>query len=349
MNNLKFTLVLLFILGFELFAQQIDFSDFNSGGWDGWTPVNGNSINTWEIGLSIGYNNTLGTFISNDDGTSNSYSTDEASVVHLYKDIDFSLANNLTMLTFNWRSKGELSKDYLRVHLVPTDVDPVAGEELNQGQVGSSEYSNFGFYKGARFKLDADLITSQQMRVVLTWRNDASEGEQPPASIDNIELTNLDLNFGTWKPHFLMPGAKYYAGSTRNGYSVAIAGGDIGGPATNAVFEYNMIANRWSPLPPLQEPIRLNALAKFDGGLISLGGFKNGSNDPTDEVNRLDLSDFSWSSFGTYTKKAFYTRGVVMNRQILACDKLSQKRNRQICRQTMLSVPLKKAPENYRA
>jgi hypothetical protein len=57
----------------------------------------------------------------------------------------------------------------------------------------------------------------------------------------------------------------------------------------------------------------LNTLAKFDGDLISLGGFKNGSNDPTDEVNKLDLNTFSWSLSGIYSKKVFYARGVVMN------------------------------------
>ena len=157
------------------------------------------------------------------------------------------------------------------------------------------------------------------MRLVFSWRNDDSGGEQPPASVDNIEITNLDLPYGMWKTHLPMPGQRYYAGSTKNGYSLTIAGGDItgGGIATSQVLEYNMIANRWSQLPPLQEPIRLNTLVKFDGALLSLGGFKNGSSEPTDEVNRMDLNDFSWNAFGTYPKKTFYTRGVVMNWQYL--------------------------------
>jgi N-acetylneuraminic acid mutarotase len=312
------TRISVFLFSSILLAQPVDYSDFNSGDWNGWTAVNGNSTNKWNIGLSVGYNNTLGVFISDDDGASNTYSTNESSVVHLYKDINFTLTDDFA-LTLRWRGKGEIGKDYLSAHIVPTNVTPVAGEEMNQGHIGADEYSNSDFFRGARIKIGSNLITSGQMRLVLSWRNDDSGGEQPPAAIDNVGITKLDLPYGMWKTHSSMPGQRYYAGSTRNGHSMVIAGGDItgGGVATNQVLEYDMVRNSWGQLAPLQEPVRLNALVKFDGGIISQGGFKDGSNNPTDEVNRLDLNTFSWEAFGTYPKKTFYTRAVVMNWQYL--------------------------------
>jgi hypothetical protein len=211
--------IFIFIFGFELLAQQIEFTDFNSG-WNGWTTVNGSFSNKWEVGNATGYNNTMGAYISNDGGATNSYSTNEESVVHFYKDIDFTAATDITMITFRWRSKGETSKDYMSAHIIPTNIDPVAGEELNQGQLSSTEFEGFDFFRGYRFRLTSDLIINPTMRLVFSWRNDDSGGEQHPASVDNIEITNQSYNFGNWTPRTQLPSARYYAASLRNGYGL---------------------------------------------------------------------------------------------------------------------------------
>jgi N-acetylneuraminic acid mutarotase len=310
-----FTLLVLF--SSENQAQQIEYTNFNSG-LNGWITVNGTYSNKWEVGNATGYNNTMGAYISNDGGVNNTYSTNEASVVHLYKDIDFSLATSVTMLTFRWRCKGEEGKDYMSAHLVPTNVTPVAGQELTEGQLSSTEFEGYDYYRGYRFRLTDDLITSTSMRLVFSWRNDNSGGEQHPASVDNIEITNNDFNYGTWSPRLSLPSARYYAASIRNGFGLISLGGlGVNNTPLNEVIEYDMIADRNENLPDLPATFSHNLALKFDGGILSIGGFKNGSIEPTDEVNRLDLSDFSWNSYGLYPKKIFYGKGVVMNWQTL--------------------------------
>jgi hypothetical protein len=316
MKTLTLCTILLFVFGFELLAQSIDYSDFNSGGWDGWTPVNGTSTNRWELGSAIGYNTSMSVYISNDNGTTNGYNTSETSIVHIYKDIDFSVIGTATFLTFKWSSLGETNLDYLNVHLVPTNITPVAGQELTDGIVGKSEYSNSNYFKGARIGLSGK-ISEPTMRLVFSWRNDDANGEQPPASIDDIEVYSASYNYGSWTTGTSMPGSRYYAGSLRYGYSLTTSGGYISGGSTNETLEYNLVSGRWGSLPSKQNNITLAAGLKFDGALWSVGGYINNNPEPTDEVRKLDLRNFSWSSAGTFSYKVFYARALLYKKDFM--------------------------------
>ncbi len=294
-----------------IFPQQIGYSDFNSG-LNGWITVNGSSINKWEIGNATGYNLSSGVYISNDGGTSNSYSTDKSSVVHLYKDIDFSQPANTLVLSFRWRCSGEESFDYLSVHVVPTSVTPVAGVELNQGQLSGSELSGSDYYRGKRFNI-SDKITEPTMRVVFTWRNNESGGTQTPAAIDNVEFTNLDLANGMWKQHTAINPSRYYAAPLRNSFGmISIGGLNPSNVPLNLASEYNMIADRWEQLPALSNSFSHSTAVRSGGYVYNIGGFKDGG-DPTDEVWRLSLSNFTWEPFTNYSKKIFYGKSLSLS------------------------------------
>ncbi len=302
----------------SIIAQQIEYTNFNTGNWNGWITVNGSFTNEWVVGNATGYNNTGSAYISNDGGTTNSYTTNEESVVHFYKDINFSFATDITMLTFRWKSKGETSKDFMSVHVVPTTFQPVAGEVINEGQLSGTEFEGFDFYRGYRFKLGTDLLTQQTMRVVFSWRNDNSGGEQTPAAVDNIEITNQDYNYGTWSSRLNLPSARYYAASMRNGFGMISLGGlGVNNVPKNEVLEYDLVADRYENLPNLTNTITHNIGVKFDGALLSIGGYKDGASLPTDEVYRMDLKTFTWSDYGNYSKKIFYGRAAVIDHEQL--------------------------------
>ena len=170
----KFFLIiacLTFALFQYTYAQpiQIDYSTFNTLSMNGWNTVNGTSTNQWYVGVATGYNNSASIYISNDGGISNSYSTTDPSIVHIYKDIDFSLANNLTFLTFNWSCWGERNHDFFNIHLVPTSVMPVAGQEITEGRIGNARYSGFdSHYRGAVLKIEPSVLVDNTMRLVIS-------------------------------------------------------------------------------------------------------------------------------------------------------------------------------------
>jgi hypothetical protein len=58
-----------------------------------WTVVNGGQTNQWHVGTATAYNSTRSIYVSYDGGISNYYVTNQASVVHFYKDIYFPPGN----------------------------------------------------------------------------------------------------------------------------------------------------------------------------------------------------------------------------------------------------------------
>lgn len=308
--------IAVFTLCFSASAQTLSYTNFETGTLEGWNLVNGSSKNSWTVGMARCYNSNYGAYISNDGGTTNGYNTSSPGVVHMYKDIDFSTAGTSTFLTFKWSSLGEINADYLKVHLVSTNTTPVEGQELTEGDVGRSEYSGIGYFRGARISL-SNAISAPTMRLVLSWTNDGANGEQPPASVDDIEVYSANYNFGTWTTKTPMSGARYYASTLRYGYSLVMSGGYISGGSTNETLEYNMVSGRWGALPNRQNTTSLAAGVKFNGAIWNIGGFLNSSSTPTDEVKKFDLSNFSWSTAGTFSYKLFYGRALTFNRDYL--------------------------------
>jgi hypothetical protein len=61
-------------------------------------------------------------------------------------------------------------------------------------------------------------------------------------------------------------------------------------------------------MPGLPEAVRLNEGIKFDGNIFSIGGFNDNSSEPTDEIYKFSLKNFSWSPAAAFPKKIFYHR-----------------------------------------
>lgn len=155
--------------------------------------TNGTQTNKWAYGSAAG-NPANAIYISNDNGTTNSYTITSTSVVHAYRDIIIPAGVPTATLKFDWRAVGESSFDYFRVWLVPVNYTPTAGTQItalaNQRiQIGANfnQQSTWQNYVNLNVNL-APFSGIQTMRLVFEWRNDGSGGTQPPAAIDNVRL-----------------------------------------------------------------------------------------------------------------------------------------------------------------
>ncbi|MDR0864389.1 MAG: M6 family metalloprotease domain-containing protein [Candidatus Symbiothrix sp.] len=159
----------------------------------GWIFVNGSQTNQWITGSAVDYSGKAA-YISNDNGVTNAYSTNSTSTVHLYRDITFpamtDISGNQLQLHFDWRGRGEYSStglvnDYLEVRLIETADTPAAGVALSAG-------TSLGKFYGADWQHAAvsipDTYAETSKRLVFTWINNGSNGNQSPVVIDNVEI-----------------------------------------------------------------------------------------------------------------------------------------------------------------
>jgi len=181
---------------YYLFSPSTFTEDFEGGNGEtlpGWTVVNGSQTNKWYVGTATANGGTRSIYVSN-NAADNSYSITSTSVVHFYRDFNLnSTAENPATITFDWKGQGEGTStlyDYLAVYVVETSVTPVAGSlpggtplvRLNLGDAS---------WKQQTITLPA--MTGDK-RVIFTWRNDNSQGTQPPVAIDNITVTTTTTN-----------------------------------------------------------------------------------------------------------------------------------------------------------
>ena len=154
--------------------------------------LNGTQTNKWVRGSATG-NTAPSLYISNDNGVTNAYTTgtSTSNVVQAYRDITIPPGTTIGSFSFDWKSQGENTYDYLKVWLLPSNVMPVAGAQIAAGtdrvQVGQYQMQNtWQTYSNPTLNLSA--YAGSVMRLVFEWRNDTSGGTQPPAAIDNILL-----------------------------------------------------------------------------------------------------------------------------------------------------------------
>ena len=88
----------------------------------GWTVFNGTATNKWFIGSATNNGGSRSLYISNNNGTSNSYNIDYTSDVYAYR--AFSLADDGDYaLSFDWKGVGESTYDYLYAYIAPGSAD----------------------------------------------------------------------------------------------------------------------------------------------------------------------------------------------------------------------------------
>ncbi len=177
--------------------------DFTAGSIENnfWTLANGSQLNKWYIGSTSSgtYSVTDGLYISNNSGASNVYETGTTSYTYAHRQINIPQAGVLNV-EFDWRADGENTWDLLRAFLVPENLtsDLTAGNA--NGMSGSTNTVPTGW-----ISLTSGLLQDQTSvqhvlnevavsaagiyNLVFFWKNDGSSGAQPPAYIDNINMS----------------------------------------------------------------------------------------------------------------------------------------------------------------
>ena len=165
-----------------------------------WLLNNGDLANAWVIGTAV--SNGEGShalYISNDGGATNAYTNSAACVVFAQKAFNFAAGNYV--FSYDWLAQGESTYDFIRVALVPADVELVPGTALPTGVSatalpagcialdGGSKLNLFNTWQ--TFTSDEVAVPAGSYNIVILWRDDTSGGTNPPAAIDNFSFAKI--------------------------------------------------------------------------------------------------------------------------------------------------------------
>jgi len=201
-------------------------------GTHGWTFVNGSQTNKWVVGTATSWSGSRSLYISNNSGTSNTYTGNAASVVQAYKDVAIPAGTTTASLQFYFKCNGQAGQDYFRVWLVPSTFTPNAGTQITAGggrvQIGANfRNGDANWYITSYNNLDISAFAGGNMRLVFEWRNNNATANQPPAAIDNIivhpyciPFTNGDsFSYGDYINSFITTGGITNISNTGSGYT----------------------------------------------------------------------------------------------------------------------------------
>jgi hypothetical protein len=171
--------------------------DFESNN-PGFDFVNGSSSNKWCIGTATNNGGTHSLYISNDNGVSNTY-TSNSSAVWAYRDIYFPACPDGYIFSFDWKSTGESSFDYMMVFLGdPVDIAPnstgAPAGSITMTAGTNSSYPTYFNTNSSYLTFNTTIpgmTTGAIKRLFFYWRDDSSVQNNPPASVDNISITPI--------------------------------------------------------------------------------------------------------------------------------------------------------------
>ena len=162
-----------------------------------WGIVNGS--NAWTIGTATHNGGTHSLYISNDEGTHNSY--DNATTTMSYATKLLTFESEKYIFSYDWKANGEGNYDYLRVWLAPSSFEFTANQ-LPDGSTSTYYYTSttpsgwisldndgkLNFASDWGSKESVQDITAGTYYLVFMWCNDDSQGSTPPAAVDNVSV-----------------------------------------------------------------------------------------------------------------------------------------------------------------
>ena len=162
-----------------------------------WELINGALVNIWYWGSATNNGGEKSMYVSKDDGESNTYNVSNTAVVYVSK--LFTFEQGTYTFVFDWKANGESNYDYLRVALIPGDMEFTAGTNLPSGVNTTSLPDTWiALDGGSKLNLKenwqsqtAEANVSGTYTMVFIWRNDSGGGNQPPAAIDNISISYM--------------------------------------------------------------------------------------------------------------------------------------------------------------
>ena len=169
---------------------------FEGAGNNGWDFINGSQANKWHVGTAANNGGSKGLYISNDNGTSNSYDGTSESYVFAVKEFTLEDAGEYAY-SYDWKCNGESSFDFMRAALVPGSTVLTAGSYCGFDNTSAMPSGGIALDGGYRLNLQTSwqtqsgtflITTPGTYKWVFMWRNDGSVTNQPPIAIDNVML-----------------------------------------------------------------------------------------------------------------------------------------------------------------
>ena len=165
-----------------------------------WTLENGSCPNVWTWGTAANNGGEKALYISNDQGTTNAYTTGTYTIVYATRTFFFDSPKYT--FQYDWRAKGESGYDYLRVALIPTteQLSANTNNTLPSGFSTTSLPASWIAVDGGSKLNTIDTfqtvnktvkVPAGVYKVALIWRNDNGGGTQPPAAVDNFSITRV--------------------------------------------------------------------------------------------------------------------------------------------------------------
>jgi len=166
----------------------LPFTEDWEDGASNWYIENGTQANQWVLGEATAaadaVSGTHSMYISY-NGTANLYDNTVASTVHFFTDIAIPASITGIVINFDYKGNGQSSNDDLRVFLLPTTDIPLAGStSVLSGAIGT--YGLTPAWTNAQIVLAPGSYGNSTRRLVFSWRNNDSNGAQPPIAVDNI-------------------------------------------------------------------------------------------------------------------------------------------------------------------
>ena len=183
-NGVEFRQITDDIILTTIFSEDCESGSYSTNGW---TLVN-DTTNKWEVGTAEAAFGTYGFYISDDGGTTSTYTNNVSQVSHFYKDIALPSGATKIYLEFYWKCEGEVNYDAGQVYDAPTSVTPVAGVSLGAtNRIGLSQYNNNTVFTSESIALDAAEAGTTR-RFIFSFINDSSLGISPAFCLDNIKV-----------------------------------------------------------------------------------------------------------------------------------------------------------------
>ena len=157
---------------------------------------NNDAVNQWHHGTIV--NNTVdetgiptsggAMYISENNGTTNTYNTTSASTVYFSTIVEFDESLGY-ILTFDRNQGGQTTYDYTRVYLLDLDEELSSSTIPNVANaVTDILQTTNGVWVTDTVILDGSYYANTTKKLVFMWTNNTYTGTQPPAAIDNIKL-----------------------------------------------------------------------------------------------------------------------------------------------------------------
>ena len=172
-----------------------------------WVFVNGDMTNKWSWGTATNNGGSKSIYVSNDGGTTNAYSNGYYNYCIVYATKKFTLSAGKHNISYDWKANGKNSYDFLRVALVPANTELIASSSVPSGfsysalpsgwialDGGSQLYGSSSF--ATKSINEINIASAGDYMVVFVWRV-SSNGSNPPAAIDNFNISKLSCSAPT--------------------------------------------------------------------------------------------------------------------------------------------------------